>query len=171
MKKIQSLIGILCILSVATFAQNINADKKAAGNAEKKSAASLRFEKAVTAINTKDFVVFIEFSYNEIQLGSDFTQFLSLEKGFFYYQTTDCKYTQKLKVTDYKEITDKDGNIRIVSEVKGYFIRKGRIEIILTKGDNLAEVSFWIPNKGTGYFYGALLPTNESGYLKRPMEI
>ena len=90
-----------------SFAQNKKADKEAASKAQ--------FEKAVAAIEAKDFVIIIdtyESASGTIETNSDDSNFLSYEKEFVFMQrmiVADNNYTNKVTVADYKQVADKKG--------------------------------------------------------------
>lgn len=165
MRKIFLFIGIIGILSTISFAQNKKADKEAAATAQ--------FEKAIAAIDAKDFVIVVdafESPDRTIQTNTDMANFLSYEKEFAYLQdsiVSGNSYTNRVNVSDYKQVTDKKGNIRMEMQVKGSFLN-ARIEIFLKKGGNYADVIV-NPTKGNARrFSGEIIPKAESKYIKRP---
>lgn len=166
MKRTFLLMGCLVILSIASLAQNKKADKEAAAKAQ--------FEKAVAAIEAKDFVIIVD-TYDGssgIETNTDVTNFLSYEKEFVFLQGIPAgnQYTNKLNVSDFKQETDKKGNIRLNMQVKGFYVT-AKIEIYLKKGGNYADVII-SPNKsGTKRFSGEIVPKSESKYFKRPGEV
>ncbi|HEX7584236.1 MAG TPA: DUF4251 domain-containing protein [Prolixibacteraceae bacterium] len=147
-----------------SFAQNKKADKEAASKAQ--------FEKAVAAIEAKDFVIIIdtyESASGTIETNSDDSNFLSYEKEFVFMQrmiVAGNNYTNKVTVTDYKQVADKKGNVRIEMQCKGSFVT-AKIEITMKKGGNYADVII-TPAKGdTKRFSGEIVPRAESKYFKR----
>jgi len=165
MRKLFLFVGIIGILSTVSFAQNKKADKEAA--------AIPQFEKALAAIDAKDFVIVVdayESSDRTIQTNTDVINFLSFEKEFVYLQDSIVSgngYTNRVTVSDYKQVTDKKGNIRMEMQVKGSFLT-ARIEIFLKKGGNYADVIV-NPTKGNAKrFSGEIVPRAESKYIKRP---
>jgi hypothetical protein len=70
-------------------------------------------------------------------------------------------------VSDYSQVTDKKGNVRISMQVTGFYIR-AKIEISLKKkAGNYADVII-TPTKGsTKRFSGYVVPTAKSEYFKR----
>ena len=164
MKNFFLFIGIICISSTFSFAQNKKADKEAASRAQ--------FDKAVAAIEAKDFVFIVdtyEASDRTIKTNTDVTNFLSYEKEVVFLQgfMAGNKYTNKVNVSDYKQVADKKENIRIEMQVKGSLIT-AKIEIFMKKGGNYADVIV-TPTKGDSKrFSGEIVPRAESKYFKRP---
>jgi hypothetical protein len=161
----------LCFISAAlisSFAQN----KKA----ERDAAALVKFEKAVTAIEAKDFVIIVD-SYETgngiFENNTDNSIFFSYEKEFVFLQgqiIAGNGNTNKLTVSDYNQVTDKKGNIKINMQVRGFFIT-AKVEILLKKGSNSADVIL-TPTKGSSKrFSGEVIPRGESKYFKRTGEI
>jgi hypothetical protein len=157
----------MTILSTVSLAQNKKADKEAAEKAQ--------FEKAVAALDAKDFVIIVdsyEASDRTIQTNTDVANFMSYEKEFVVLQGIPAgnQYTNKVNVLDFKQETDKKGNIRLNMQVKGFYIT-AKIEIFMKKGGNYADVIV-SPNKGgTKRFSGEVIPRSESKYFKRPGEV
>lgn len=165
MKRIFLFIGIISITLSVSFAQNKKAEKEAAAKAQS--------EKAFAAIEAKDFVIIVdtyEASDRTIQTNTDVANFLSYEKDFVFLQgsiVAGNTYTNKLDISDYKQVADKKGNTRIEMQVKGSFIT-AKIEIFMKKGGNYADVII-TPTKGdTKRFSGEIVPRSESKYFKRP---
>lgn len=165
------IILSICFISAAllsTFAQN----KKA----ERDSVALESFKKAVTAIEAKDFVIIVD-SYatgdGNFETNTDKANFLSYEKEFVYLQgqiIAGNSYTNKLTVSDYSQVADKKGNIKITMQVRGNFIN-GKVEISMKKGFANADVII-TPTKGSFQrFSGEIIPRGESKYFKRAGEI
>ncbi|MDP2336194.1 MAG: DUF4251 domain-containing protein [Bacteroidota bacterium] len=137
MKKIFLIVGLIGITLTVSFAQNKKADKEAA--------AAAQFEKAVSAIEAKDFVIIVdayESGSGTIETNSDDANFLSYEKEFVFMQGTIVagnEYTNRVTVSDYKQTADKKGNIKIEMQCKGSFLT-AKVEIRLKKGGNYADV-------------------------------
>jgi len=167
----KKLFLAFCFLSTAllpSFAQN----KKA----EREAAALAAFEKAVATIETKDFVIIV----GTYQIGgvfetnNDNATFLAYEQDHIILQgnlISDNNNTNKLMVSDYNQITDKKGNIKISVQAKGNLIN-AKIEIKLKKtAGNMADVII-TPTKGeVKRFSGEVTPKAESTYFRRPGEI
>jgi hypothetical protein len=171
-KRVFLLIVIMIVLSVVSVAQDKKAEKQAAAKAKKEAeiaAKQAKFEKAVAAIEAKDFVIFVDMLGTTQKINRDLTNFLSYEKDFVIIQGVIApnQLTNKVKVTDYKQTTDKNGNINISMWVRGFYI-EDKIEIFMKKGDNYAEVIMTMRHIR---FSGELLPREESEYFKRPNEV
>ena len=160
-----------CFISAAFFSSNAQNKK-----AERDSVALVKFNKAVTAIEAKDFVIIVG-SYDAgngvFETNTDDANFLSYEKEFVFLQgqiITENSYTNKLTVSDYNQVPDKKGNIKISMQVRGFFIT-AKVEISLRKGSNYADVII-TPTKGSmKRFSGEVVPTRESKYFKRSGEV
>lgn len=170
-KRIFLLIGFMMFLSMVSLAQNKRAERKVAAKAKKEAeiaAGEARFTKAVSAINAKDFVIFVDVLGHTKKINRDPASFLSYETDFVFVQgyAAHNLYASKLTVYNYSQTTDKDGNVTIAMQVRSFFTDE-RITISLKKGDNIAEV--YVIGKG-GYFEysGELVPRGESDYFKRP---
>jgi len=165
MKRKLLLMGFMAILSIACLAQNKKADKEAAAKAQ--------YEKAIAAIEAKDFVIIVDtYGTGPIETNTDVAHFLSYEKEFVILQGIPAgnQYTNKVNVSDFKQETDKKGNVRVNMQVKGFYIT-AKIEIFLKKGGNYADVII-SPNKGgSKRFSGEIIPRSESKYFKRPGEV
>jgi hypothetical protein len=137
MRKLFILVGFICITAIVSFAQNKKADREAA--------AKVLFDKAVSAIEAKDFVIIVdsyESSDRTIETNSDLTNFLSYENGFVYFQgeiVSGTYFPHKLTVSDYNQVVDKKGNIKINMQVRGSLL-SAKIEIFLKNGSNYANV-------------------------------
>ena len=162
----------ICLISLALFS-SFGQNKKA----ERDSIALVKFEKALAAIEAKDFVIIVD-SYatgqDIFETNSDFANFLSYEKEFVYLQgqiVAGNSNTNKLEVSDYSQVADKKGNIRISMQVRGFFIT-AKIEISLKKtAGSYADVII-TPAKGDiKRFSGDVVPRAESKYFKRSGEI
>ena len=156
---------LICFTLTISFAQN----KKA----EKEAAAKEQFEKAVAAIDAKDFVIIVdsyEATSGTIETNNDEANFLSYETDFVFLQgsiVAGNNYTNRVSVTDYKQSADKKGNIKIEMQVKGSFV-SAKIEITLKTGGNYADVIV-SPTKGDAKrFSGEVVPRAVSKYIKRP---
>jgi hypothetical protein len=165
----KKFILLFCILSIAlspSFAQN----KKAVRD----SIAQVKFQKVVAAVDAKDFVIIVD-SYDAgngiFETNTDKANFLSYEKEFVILQGIPAgnSYTNKLTVSEYNQVADKKGNVRITMQVRGNFI-VGKIEISLKKGFP-ADVII-TPTKGDNKrFSGEVVPRAQSKYFKRSGEI
>lgn len=174
-KRIFFLMGFMIFLSAVLLAQNKRADRKAASKAKKEAEmaeSEARFKKAIAAIDARDFVIFVDVLRHTQKINRDPTNFLSYETDFVYLQgyAAGNQYTNKLTVSKYSQTTDKDGNVTISMQVRGFYIDE-RIEISLKKGDNIAEVNVIPSNRGCFYYSGEIVPRSESDYFKRPNEI
>lgn len=163
MKKLFLFALILGLASTLSFAQ----DKKA----EKEAAAKAQFEKAAAAIEAKDFVIIVdtyETSTGTIETNTDVAKFISYEGGFIFLQGIAVGANpHKLTVSDYKQVVDKKGNLRIEMQCKGSLVT-AKIEIFMKKSGNYADV-ITTPTKGeTSRFSGEVIPRTESKYFKRP---
>ena len=164
MKRLLLSIAFICIAFTGTYAQNKKADKEAA--------AQVQFEKAAAAIEVKDFVIVVdtyEATDGTIATNSDESNFLSYEREFVFLQgmiVAGNSYTNRVTVSDYKKVVDKKGNIKIEMQVMGSFIT-AKIEILLKKGGNYADIIV-TPSKGsTIRFSGEVIPRAEAKYFKR----
>ena len=168
MRKIFLIVGLIGITLTASFAQNKKADKEAA--------AAAQFEKAVAAIEAKDFVIIVdayESASGTIETNSDDANFLSYEKEFVFMQgkiVAGNTYTNKVSVTDYKKTADKKGNIKIEMQCKGAFVN-AKVEIAMKKGGNYADVIVTPSTGDTKRFSGEVIPKAQSKYFKRPGEV
>jgi len=168
----KKLILSFCLVSLAvmsSFAQN----KKS----ERDSLSLLQFEKAIAAVEAKDFVIIVD-SYEtgsgNFETNTDYANFISYEKEFVFLQgqiISGNSFTNKLTVSDFNSVTDKKGNIKITMQLRGFYII-AKVEISLKKpGGNYVDVII-TPTKGDiKRFSGDLLPRNESKYFKRSGEI
>lgn len=164
MKKILFSLFFISLALVSAFGQN----KKA----EKDSLALVQFQKAVAAIEAKDFVIIVD-TYDTgggvYETNTDYANFFSYEKDLAYLQgqiIADNSNTNKLTVYDYSQEADKKGNIKINMQVRGSIIR-AQIQISLRKGGDVAEVII-TPTKGSvKRFSGEVVPRSESKYFKR----
>lgn len=160
-----------CFLTAALMPA-VSQDKKA----EREAAALAAFEKALTTIETKDFVIMVD-SYESsgiFETISDVAIFFSYEKEFAYLQgriLTGNDNTNKLTVSDFNQVTDKKGNVKVSMQTKGFFIN-AKVEISLRKtGGSKADVII-TPTKGdVKRFTGEVVPRAQSKYFKRPGEI
>ena len=141
--------------------------------AEKEAAAKAQFDKAVAAIESKDFVIIVDtYGTGTIETNTDMANFLSYEKDFVFLQGYPAanSYTNKLEVSEYKQEADKKGNLNISMQVKGFYIN-ARIEIFLKKGGNYADVIVSHRKEGSRRFSGEVVPKSQSKYFKRPGEV
>ena len=165
MKKLILFLGIFLALTAVSVAQNKKAEKEAAAKAQ--------FDKAVAAIDAKDFVIVVdtyEDKDNTLQTNTDMANFVSYEKEFAFLQgsiLTGDNSTHRMNVSDYKQTVDKKENVRIEMQLKGSLLT-AKVEIYLKKGGNYADVII-TPVKGTTKrFSGEVIPRAESKYIKRP---
>jgi hypothetical protein len=120
-------------------------------------------ESTTDKANAKDGVI--------VESNTDRANFLSYEKDFVILQGIPAgnSYTNKLTVSEYSQVADKKGNIRITMHGRGNFI-VGKIEISVKKGFP-ADVII-TPTKGNNIrFSGEVVPRRESKYFKRSGEI
>ncbi|MEI7422539.1 MAG: DUF4251 domain-containing protein [Prolixibacteraceae bacterium] len=167
MKRLFILLAIVGFIAPMAIAQNKKAEKEAAAKAQ--------YDKAVAAIESKDFVIIVETyesSTRTIETNTDVANFLSFEKDFVFLQGFPAanSYTNKLEVSEYKQETDKKGNLNISMQVKGFYIN-ARIEIFMKKGGNYADVIVSHRKEGTRRFSGEVVPKSQSKYFKRPGEV
>ncbi len=168
MKKILLSFCFISAALFSAFAQN----KKAVRD----SVALVRFEKAVGAVEEKDFVIIVDSYKTEagsFETNTDAANFISYEKEFVFLQgqiVAGNGNNNKLTVSDYSQVADKKGNIEISMQVRGFFIT-AKIVIFLKKGSNYADVII-TPIKGNvKFFSGEIVPRRESKYFKRAGEI
>ena len=165
MKRLFFFIGLVCFSLTVSFAQNKKADQEAVAKA--------KFEKAIAAIEAKDFVIIVdtwESPRGTIETNTDNSNFLSYEKelvfmqGSIFFGLTDA--THQMNVSDYNQVVDKKDNIKIEMQVRGSLIA-AKIEIFLRSGSNYAYVISY-PTKGRSIrFTGEIVPVAESKYIKR----
>jgi len=169
MKRILLSVCFISAALLASFGQNTKVDKDAA--------ALVKFEKAIAALEAKDFVIIVD-SYEtgagNYETNIDNANFLSYEKEFVFLQgqiVAGNGNINKETVSDYSQIADKKGNIKISMQARGFFIN-AKIEISLKKtGGNYADVII-TPTKGSiKRFSGEVVPRSESKYFKRSGEI
>lgn len=167
MKRIILSICFITAALLSTFAQN----KKAVRD----SIAQVKFQKVIAAVDSKDFVIIADTYLTAggmTESNTDKANFLSYEKEFVILQgqiIAGNGYTNKMIVSEYSQVADKKGNIRITMQVRGNFI-VGKIEISLKKGFP-ADVII-TPTKGDNLrFSGEVVPRKESKYFKRSGEI
>jgi len=165
MKKLLLIFCIISVVLIPSFAQSKMADKKALALAQ--------FDKVLATIESKDFVITVNPS--QIFFGSGEptynTKFLSYEnesvilQGIIWGQNVP----NKLKVSDYKQVMDKNGDFKISMYVLGFYLN-GKIDISLKKTEgNVARVIISsYTNKSHNRFWGRLLPRSESNYLQQP---
>jgi hypothetical protein len=167
MKRVFLLAALVCFAFSVSFAQNKKAEKEAAAKAQ--------FDKAVAAIDAKDFVIIVDTYVSnktgEIVTTIDNTNFFSYEKEFAYVQGVvffgeSYPNTHKLTVSNYNQVVDKKGNLKVEMFGRGS-MTEGKIEIYLKKGGNYADVIYTMKNF-TVRFSGEVIPTAESKYFKRP---
>lgn len=168
MKRLLLTAFVLTLAFGTAFAQKTKAEKEAAGLA--------LFNKALAAVEAKDFAIVpdqYESSNGNIEASNDDFAFISYEKTVVYLQgmiVASNSYTNRTSVNDYKQEIDKKGNLKIVMQVQGSAIT-AKVEISVKKGGNYADVIV-TPTKGeVRIFSGELLPRAESKYRKRPNEV
>lgn len=164
MKSLYLIIILLGLTLTTSFAQNKKAEKEAAAKAQ--------FDKAVAAIDAKDFVIIVD-SYESgsgtFETNSDNANFISYEKDFVYMQgwLVGNNSTYKMDVSDYKQSLDKKGSMKIEMQVRGSLI-SAKVEIFMKNGGNYADVLVSPSKGGTKRFSGEVIPRAESKYIKRP---
>lgn len=167
MRKVLVILGFVCLTATVSFAQNKKAEKEAAAKAQ--------FEKAAAAIEAKDFVIIVdtyEAADRSIATNTDVASFISYEKEFVILQGFPAgnSNTNKMTVSDYKQVVDKKGSIKIEMQCKGSLLN-ARVEISMKNGGNYADVIV-SPSKGDAKrFSGEVIPRAESKYFKRPGEV
>lgn len=162
----------ICFLSVALM-PSLGQDKKA----EREAAALAAFEKALATIETKDYVIIVGTYQTEGAVfidNTDNANFLAFENDHIILQgaiIADNSNTNKLVVSDYNQVTDKKGNVRISFQAKGHLIT-AKVEMSLKKSaGNVADVII-TPTRGTvKRFNGEIVPKAQSKYFRRPGEI
>jgi hypothetical protein len=167
----KKLILAICFISAALF--NVNGQDK---KAEREAAALAAFEKALTTIESKDYVIIVG-TYQTGGMFNDNTDnanFMAFENDHIILQgaiIADNNNTNKLTVSDYNQTTDKKGNIRISFQAKGLLIN-ARVEMSLKKSaGNVADVII-TPTKGeVKRFNGEIVPKAQSKYFRRVGEI
>lgn len=164
MKSLYLIIILFGLTLTTSFAQNKKAEKEAAAKAQ--------FDKAVAAIDAKDFVIIVD-SYESgsgtFETNSDNANFISYEKEFVFVQgwVAGDASTHKLNVSDYKQSFDKKGNLKIEMQLRGSLIT-AKVEIFMKNGGNYADVLVSPSKCGTKRFSGEVIPRAESKYIKRP---
>lgn len=167
----KKLILAICFISATLF--NVNGQDK---KAEREAAALAAFEKALTTIESKDYVIIVG-TYQTGGMFNDNTDnanFMAFENDHIILQgaiIADNNNTNKLTVSDYNQTTDKKGNIRISFQAKGLLIN-ARVEMSLKKSaGNVADVII-TPTKGeVKRFNGEIVPKAQSKYFRRVGEI
>jgi hypothetical protein len=162
----------ICFLSAALM-PSVGQDKKA----EREAAALAAFEKALATIETKDYVIIVGTYQTEGAVfidNTDNANFLAFENDHIILQgaiIADNSNTNKLVVSDYNQVTDKKGNVRISFQAKGNLIT-AKVEMSLKKSaGNVADVII-TPTRGTvKRFNGEIVPKAQSKYFRRPGEI
>lgn len=123
----------ICFLSAALIPA-IGQDKKA----EREAAALAAFEKALATIETKDYVIIVGTYQSEGGIFNDNTDnanFMAFENDHIILQgaiVAENNYTNKLMVSDYNQVTDKKGNVRLSFQAKSALIN-AKVEISLKK--------------------------------------
>lgn len=140
---------------------------------EREALAKAKFEKALAALNENDYVIIVG-TYDKgggnFETNTDNSVFISYEKEDVFIQgqiIADNAHTNKLSVSDFKQTTDKKGNVKSTMQLRGNLIN-AKLEITLRTGGNMADVII-TPTKGAvKKFSGELEPRSESKYFKRP---
>lgn len=168
MKKITLFTLVFIISVVSSFSQN----KKA----EKEAEAKKIYDKALVAIDMKEFVIIVD-SYEEgsgvIETNTDMANFFAYEKDFVILQgniVVGSTNPNKMLVSEYKQETDKKGNVSIEMQLKGTLVT-AKAEIFMKRGGNYADVVITTTKRGTKRFSGEIVPKSESKYFKRPGEV
>ena len=165
MKKLFLIVAFFCAALTVSNAQNKKAEKEAAAKAQ--------FEKAVAAIDARDFVIIVdtyEAGDRNIETNTDDGNFMSCEKEFVFLQgkiVAGNTYTNKCSMSDFKSSTDKKGNMRVEIQCKGSFV-SAKIEIFMKKSGNYADVIITPVSGEVKRFSGEVIPRAESKYFKRP---
>lgn len=161
MKRVLTSLLLIATLIISASAQN----KKA----ERDSLALVKFEKALAAINDKDYVIVAETYGSEYLPISDNSVFLSYEKEFIFLQgqvVAGNEHTNKLTISEFVQTTDNKGNVKSTMQVRGNLIT-AKIEISLRKGGGKADVIITPTRGDSRKFTGEVVPRLESKYFKR----
>ncbi len=165
MKRILFSLFLITVIILNASAQN----KKA----EREAMAKVKFEKALAALNDKDYVIIVG-TYDKgdgnFETNTDNSVFISYEKEDVFIQgqiIADNSHTNKLAVSEFKQVTDKKGNVKSTMQLRGNLIN-AKLEITLRTGGNTADVIITPTKGGTKRFSGELEPRSESKYFKRP---
>lgn len=161
MKRVLTSLLLIVTLIISASAQN----KKA----ERDSLALVKFEKALAAINDKDYVIVAETYGSEYLPISDNSVFLSYEKEFIFLQgqvVAGNEHTNKLTISEFVQTTDNKGNVKSTMQVRGNLIT-AKIEISLRKGGGKADVIITPTRGDSRKFTGEVVPRLESKYFKR----
>ena len=163
MKRVLILALLLFAATTAGYSQKV----------DKAAAAQAQFDKAKAAIDAKNFVIIpdsYEASNGAFETNTDDANFLSYEGEFVFLQgSIICGngYTNKASITTIEQKLDKKGNLIVEMQVSGSQIQ-AKVEILMRKGGNYAEVII-TPSKGSvKRFSGEVTPKSESKYYKRP---
>ncbi|HOC05361.1 MAG TPA: DUF4251 domain-containing protein [Bacteroidales bacterium] len=161
-----------CFIIAALLTAN-GQDKKA----EREAAAQAAFEKALATIETKNYVIIVATfqDANGVDVdNTDNANFLAFENENVILQggiVAGNNHTNKLAVSNYDQITDKKGNVRITYQAMGRMINAKITMSIKKSSGDMAEVII-TPTKGTvKRFTGRIVPTAESRHYRRPGEI
>jgi hypothetical protein len=162
----------ICFLSAALM-PSFGQDKKA----EREAAALAAFEKALATIETRNYVVIVGTYQTEDAIfvdNTDNANFMQFENDHILLQgaiITDNSYTNNLAVSDYDQVTDKKGNIRISYQAMGKLINAKVVMTLKKASGNMVEVII-TPTKGSvKRFTGELVPTAQSKHFRRTGEI
>lgn len=169
MKKFLLIISFLG----AALIPSIGQDKKA----EREAAALAAFEKALATVETKDYVIIVGTYQTEGAIFNDNTDnanFLAFENDHIILQgaiVAENNNTNKLTVSDYNQVTDKKGNVRISYQAKGLLIN-AKVEMTLKKSAGSLVDVIITPTRGTvKRFNGEIVPKAQSKYFRRVGEI
>lgn len=162
----------ICFLSAALM-PSMGQDKKA----EREAAALAAFERALATIETKEYVIIVGSYQSEggvINDNTDNANFLAFENDHIILQgaiVAENSNTNRLAVSNYEQLTDKKGNIRISYQANGHLIN-AKVEMSLKKSaGNVADVII-TPTRGTvKRFNGEIVPKAQSKYFRRVGEI
>lgn len=164
MKKIL-LISLIMLFVIPAFCQKLSKEEKAA-------IAKAAYEKALTSIQSRSFVL-VPSQYTDrdgaIQPNTDNSEFFSVEgKDIFIQGRIVCNnnYTNIAEATEYDCTVDKKGNIKLRIIVLGRQI-KGTYNFNLRANSNVANVIYTPPTGGTKKFSGEIVPLAEASYNKR----
>jgi len=159
---------LVSILSIAVFSIGYSQSK-----AEKEAAALALFESAKAAIESKDFVI-VPDSYEKedgtMETNTDNSHFLAYEGGqyLFLQGSIVCNnnYTNKTTVNSFEQKIDKKGNLSVLMQISGSQVN-ARVEIMVRKGTNYAEVIITPSNGKTKTFSGEIVPRSKAKYYKK----
>ncbi|HON54606.1 MAG TPA: DUF4251 domain-containing protein [Bacteroidales bacterium] len=159
---------LIAIMSFVAFSVGYSQNK-----AEKEAAAQVLFESAKAAIESKDFVIVPDSYENEdgsMETNTDNSHFLAYEGGqyLFLQGSIVCNnnYTNKTTVNSFEQKVDKKGNLSVLMQISGSQIN-ARVEIMVRKGTNYAEVIITPSSGKTKKFSGEVVPRSKAKYYKK----